>query len=647
MRQNRLTGLVVIVVTALIGVSLLPSVVPASQRAAAPTAEQVRFTTSGDFGTTAEATAVFSRIRTSGSDLHLAVGDLSYGQTGQEQAWCDRVLTGVGAGFPFHLISGNHEMDGLNGNINDFSACLPNQLPGLVGVYGREWYVDVPQTDPLVRFVMISPDLTFPGVGRFDYSAGSSRYNWTAAAIDGARGRSIPWVVVGVHKPCLSIGMYVCNPGPGVDIYNLLVSKKVDLVLNGHEHLYQRSKQLTLNAACPTLVPDGFDADCVADADNQLVKGAGTVMATVGTGGRPLRDVAPTTDSEAPYFTSWSGLNADPTWGSLAVTLTPDTMSATFDRAAGGTFSDSFVVSSAGPPANVPPTARIASSCTQLACTFDGTGSSDSDGSIATFAWTFGDGTSGSGPSVSHSYPGPGTYPVALTVTDDRGATHTATTSVTVTSSAGFGSDTFTRTVSGGWGSADVGGPWTISGGTANASVTGTRGALRIAAGSTITAGLNAAVSANTDLGVVLSPDKVANGNGLYVSVLGRRVSGAGDYRAKAKFTSTGTVLLSLVRTTSAGAETALAADVSTGVQFAAGDQVNVRLQVTGANPTTVRAKAWEVGTNEPAAWQRTASDSTAGLQTAGSVGVLGYLSSGATNGPIVLSVDDLLARTP
>ena len=48
------------------------------------------------------------------------------------------VTAGIGAGFPFELLSGNHESNGENGNINDFSACLPNQLPGLVGTYGRQ-----------------------------------------------------------------------------------------------------------------------------------------------------------------------------------------------------------------------------------------------------------------------------------------------------------------------------------------------------------------------------------------------------------------------------------------------------------------------------------------------------------------------------
>src|SRR5262250_1346777 len=45
--------------------------------------------------------------------------------------------------------------------------------------------------------------------------------------------------------------------------------------------------------------------------------------------------------------------------------------------------------------------------------------SSDPDGTIASYAWTFGDGASGAGVTASHTYAAGGTYPVSLTVTDN------------------------------------------------------------------------------------------------------------------------------------------------------------------------------------------------------------------------------------
>ena len=70
-----------------------------------------------------------------------------------------------------------------------------------------------------------------------------------------------------------------------------------------------------------------------------------------------------------------------------------------------------------------------------------------------------------------------------------------------------------------------------------------------------------------------------------------------------------------------------------------------MRFQVTGTNPTTVRAKVWKVGAAEPAAWLVSTTDSTAALQAAGGVGMWVYLSSAATNAPVVATFDDLVAR--
>jgi len=63
---------------------------------------------------------------------------------------------------------------------------------------------------------------------------------------------------------------------------------------------------------------------------------------------------------------------------------------------------------------------------------FNGGSSSDTDGYITTWQWSFGDGQIGQGAQVTHAYASPGSYPVTLTVTDDDGATDTETRSLTV-----------------------------------------------------------------------------------------------------------------------------------------------------------------------------------------------------------------------
>lgn len=83
-------------------------------------------------------------------------------------------------------------------------------------------------------------------------------------------------------------------------------------------------------------------------------------------------------------------------------------------------------------PVNEAPLASFSASCTNLDCSVDASASSDVDGSIATYAWNFGDGATASGQTAAHSYGADGTYTITLTVTDNDGASTVTTRKVTV-----------------------------------------------------------------------------------------------------------------------------------------------------------------------------------------------------------------------
>ena len=77
--------------------------------------------------------------------------------------------------------------------------------------------------------------------------------------------------------------------------------------------------------------------------------------------------------------------------------------------------------------ANTPPTATAAVTCSGLDCSATSAGSGDPDGTVASYSWAWGDGGTSTGATATHSYAAGGTYPVTLSVTDNDGATTTAT----------------------------------------------------------------------------------------------------------------------------------------------------------------------------------------------------------------------------
>jgi len=89
-----------------------------------------------------------------------------------------------------------------------------------------------------------------------------------------------------------------------------------------------------------------------------------------------------------------------------------------------------------GGSSNTAPVANFSFTTSGLSANFTDS-SSDSDGTIASRSWNFGDGGSSTATNPSHTYAAAGTYSVSLTVTDNGGASNTKTSSVTVSSGGG------------------------------------------------------------------------------------------------------------------------------------------------------------------------------------------------------------------
>ncbi|MEK6252243.1 MAG: metallophosphoesterase [Actinomycetota bacterium] len=276
-------------------------------------------------------------------DMYLALGDFSYAGPNSYRQFCGLVRSKIGPVAPFEIISGNHEEDpGEDGSLDHYAHCLPDRLHA-VGDYGRQYYFDLGR---LVRFIMISPDLTIDGVnyyyGKNDDGTDNARLAWLGATIDQARAAGIEWVVVGMHKNCISVGEYYCDVYQ--DLFSMLIEKKVDLVLSGHDHTYQRSKQITApRDRCKAVIVARFDPDCVVDDDDSYQKGAGSTFVISGAAGAELYPVH-ANDPEAGYFVATMGKNSGSRHGFTMLTISPLKLAVQFVGSTPGSFADRFEI---------------------------------------------------------------------------------------------------------------------------------------------------------------------------------------------------------------------------------------------------------------------------------------------------------------
>ena len=299
------------------------------------------FAAAGDIGANDTTAASLRKLDQSAARFFLALGDMDYDQTKTDEGFCrfvkDRLPT-QGPRFPFELLVGNHEADGApDGRIRRHARCLPDRLDA-TGKYARQYAFSFPRANPLARFILVAPRLRVDG-HTFSYRRGTADRKWLVRKIDRAQAAG-QWVVVGMHYPCLSIGSGHSGCESGHAVHNLLLRKGVDVILAGHNHVYERSKQLALSADCPRIPPGEYDADCVADAgeDGSYAAGAGTVQVTSGRfGGRPM--TLDHQDPDEPYFAATDA----GTTGFTAFTVTADRLAGRY-VASTGTFQDSFQV---------------------------------------------------------------------------------------------------------------------------------------------------------------------------------------------------------------------------------------------------------------------------------------------------------------
>ena len=228
---------------------------------------QFHFTAFGDHGVTPNALWNVRNVMRENPAFHLLLGDISYAN-GNQPVWDDylRQIEPMAAQFPIMAALGNHE----NENI---------KVDGKSVNIGYEAY--------LARFALPEPEKQYwfdYGNARFvsfnsDKYADPDQLAWLGRTLsDARRNARVKWLIVFQHHP-----PYGSSKGRGDNqglikaVTPILDQFKVDLVLSGHDHHYERQYPLR-------------DGQVTSRDASRYVQGDGTLYVKHGGGGKSLYD---------------------------------------------------------------------------------------------------------------------------------------------------------------------------------------------------------------------------------------------------------------------------------------------------------------------------------------------------------------------
>ncbi len=203
--------------------------------------------------------------------------------------------------IPFMAISGNHETsyrNGSNETFKHFNLNLPTQ-DTTKGIYYSYDYGNT-------RFIMVNTNRV-----NSDKTLTSDQYNWLVSVLQN-KPSNIKWTIVSMHCPMYSVGQYGSNSSKNAasialknQLSKLFADNNVDLVLQGHDHEYSKTKPLT--------AADKVDTSYTTETINGIkydVNPNGTVYAMHGPAGSQTR--APESTVNASLYDYYNTENTNP-----------------------------------------------------------------------------------------------------------------------------------------------------------------------------------------------------------------------------------------------------------------------------------------------------------------------------------------------
>jgi hypothetical protein len=264
-----------------------------------------RFTAFGDQGITYDAIGTTNQIRTQNPAFHLHAGDICYAESGGSglitdpfdprvwDQWFPHVEAAAGF-LPWQAVVGNHEMepwyspDGYGGDFKRFDFGGTDKTTYYSFTYGNVGFI-----------ALDANDVSYELPANFGYSGGK-QVSWLHSTLASLRAnKDIDFIVVYFHH-CAYSTCTVHGCDGGVEKYFVPAFDKygVDLVINGHNHIFERTDPIKDGKAVGTL-PIGGTWDSSKGTVYAVAGGAGESLYTFsahdsydGHLGKPVKEVA-------------------------------------------------------------------------------------------------------------------------------------------------------------------------------------------------------------------------------------------------------------------------------------------------------------------------------------------------------------------
>jgi len=237
------------------------------------------FTAFGDQGESYDAVATGNLVRSQNPAFHLHAGDLSYandGGSGQvtnsydPRVWDSFLVQNesFASAVPWQTVVGNHEMepwyspDGYGGFFQRFVQPTENQA------YYSFTYGNV------AFLALDANDVTYEYTANFDYSSGAQT-TWLARRLAAFRAsEDIDFIVAFFHECAYCTATAHGSDGGVRAAWTPLFDQySVDLVINGHNHVYERTDPLKAGAVT-TSAPIGSTVDAATQGTTYVVAGS-------------------------------------------------------------------------------------------------------------------------------------------------------------------------------------------------------------------------------------------------------------------------------------------------------------------------------------------------------------------------------------